>query len=289
MAESTALPRVAATVAELRAVVAAWRAEGAGRVGVVPTMGYLHAGHMALAAAARARCARTVATIFVNPAQFGPSEDLAAYPRDLEGDLAKLGAAAVDAAFVPETAEMYPAGFATTVSVAGLSAGLCGAARPGHFDGVATVVAKLLLQCGADEAFFGEKDYQQLKVVERLARDLDIPTAIVPVPTVREADGLAVSSRNVRLTPAQRAAAPALFRALEAAARAFARGAPAAEAEAAGRARLEGAGFDRIDYLECRDAATLAPVDRLEAPARALGAARLGAVRLIDNVPVAPG
>lgn len=289
MAESTALPRVAATVAELRAVVAEWRAGGAGRVGVVPTMGYLHAGHMALAAAARARCARAVATIFVNPAQFGPAEDLATYPRDLDGDLAKLGAAGVDAAFVPEAAEMYPAGFATTVSVAGLSAGLCGAARPGHFDGVATVVAKLLLQCGADEAFFGEKDYQQLKVVERLARDLDIPAAIVPVATVREADGLAVSSRNVRLSPAQRAAAPALFRALEAAARTFARGAPAAEAEAAGRARLAGAGFDRVDYLECRDAATLAPVDRLEAPARVLGAARLGAVRLIDNVPVAPG
>ncbi len=288
MAGSSALPRVAATIAELRATVAGWRAERVGRIGVVPTMGYLHAGHMALVAAAQARCARTVVTIFVNPAQFGPNEDLATYPRDLTGDLQKLRDAGVDAAFTPAIGEMYPGGFATAVSVAGLSEGLCGAARPGHFTGVATVVAKLFLQCGADEAFFGEKDYQQFRVVERMARDLDIPTEVVAVPTVREADGLAVSSRNVNLTAAQRAVAPELSGALSAAVRAAARGASVAEAEAVGRAQLDRAGFDRIDYFECRDAATLAPITRFDAPARALAAAWLSATRLIDNRPIPP-
>ena len=288
MAESSALPRVAATVSGLRAAVARWRAGGAGPVGVVPTMGYLHEGHMALVAAARARCAHTVATIFVNPAQFGPDEDLATYPRDTDGDLRKLGAAGVDVAFLPTVPEMYPAGFATAVSVAGLSEGLCGAARPGHFDGVATVVAKLLAQCAADFAFFGEKDYQQLRIVERLARDLDIPTAIVAVPTVRETDGLAVSSRNVRLSAARRAVAPALARVLVETADAVARGAPVAAAEARGRAALAAAGFDRVDYLECRDAETLAPVAGPGAPARVFAAAWLGSTRLIDNRPIPP-
>ena len=287
MSESGALPRAVETVAALRAGVARWRAAGASPVGVVPTMGYLHDGHMALVAASRASCARTVVTIFVNPAQFGPGEDLATYPRDLGGDLAKLAAAGVDAVFTPATGEMYPPGFATTVSVAGLADGLCGAARPGHFAGVATVVCKLFLQCGADRAFFGEKDYQQLKVVARMARDLDIPTEVVAVPTVREADGLAVSSRNVRLTEAQRAVAPRLARALAAFAAAVAQGADAAAEAARGRAALAAAGFDRVDYLECRDAETLTPVARAGgAPARVFAAARLGEVRLIDNLPV---
>ena len=286
-----ALPRRVATVVALRAEVARWRAAGDGSVGVVPTMGYLHDGHMALVAAARADCARVIVTIFVNPAQFGPDEDLAIYPRDLEGDLAKLAAAGVDTAFVPDAGEMYPPDFATTVSVAGLADGLCGAARPGHFSGVATVVCKLFLQCGADRAWFGEKDYQQLKVVERMARDLDIPTEVVAAPTVRETDGLAVSSRNVRLTGAQRAVAPALARALSETAAAVAGGGAVADAEARGRAALAAAGFDRIDYLECRDAETLEPVARIApggAPARVFGAAWLGEVRLIDNLPVAP-
>ena len=286
-----ALPRRVATVAALRAEVARWRAAGDGSVGVVPTMGYLHDGHMALVAAARADCARVIVTIFVNPAQFGPDEDLAIYPRDLEGDLAKLAAAGVDAAFVPDAGEMYPPGFATTVSVAGLADGLCGAARPGHFSGVATVVCKLFLQCGADRAWFGEKDYQQLKVVERMARDLDIPTEVVAAPTVRETDGLAVSSRNVRLTGAQRAVAPALARALSETAAAVAGGGAVADAEARGCAALAAAGFDRVDYLECRDAETLEPVARFApggAPARVFGAAWLGEVRLIDNLPVEP-
>ena len=288
MAEPSALPRVAATVAELRAEVARRRAEAAGHVGVVPTMGYLHAGHMALIAASQARCSCTVVTIFVNPAQFGPDEDIATYPRDLDGDLGKLRDAEVDVAFVPERGEMYPDGFATTVSVAGLTDGLCGGARPGHFDGVATVVAKLFLQCGADEAFFGEKDYQQLKTVTRMARDLDIPTRVVAVPTVREPDGLAVSSRNVYLDAAQRAVAPALARALAGTVDAAARGAAVAEAEAAGRAQLAAAGFDSVDYYECRDAETLAPLARFDRPARVLAAAWLGNTRLIDNRPVPP-
>lgn len=290
MSESGALPRTVETVAALRAEVAGWRAAGAAPVGVVPTMGYLHDGHMALVAAARAGCARTIVTIFVNPAQFGPDEDLATYPRDLGGDLAKLAAAGVDAVFAPAAGEMYPPGFATAVSVAGLADGLCGAARPGHFAGVATVVCKLFLQCGADRAFFGEKDYQQLKIVARMARDLDIPTEVVAAPTVREADGLAVSSRNVRLTKAQRAVAPALARTLAETAAAVAQGADAAAETARGRAALAAAGFDRVDYFECRDAETLAPVARAPAggaPARVFAAAWLGEVRLIDNLPVA--
>ena len=236
-------------------------------------------------------CARVIVTIFVNPAQFGPDEDLAIYPRDLEGDLAKLAAARGRCGLRSRRRRDVSAGFATTVSVAGLADGLCGAARPGHFSGVATVVCKLFLQCGADRAWFGEKDYQQLKVVERMARDLDIPTEVVAAPTVRETDGLAVSSRNVRLTGAQRAVAPALARALSETAAAVAGGGVVADAEARGRAALAAAGFDRVDYLECRDAETLEPVARFApggAPARVFGAAWLGEVRLIDNLPVAP-
>jgi len=282
-----AVPEIFETVAAMRARVAAWRAQGA-RIGVVPTMGFLHVGHRALITDCRTRCERVIVTIFVNPRQFGASEDLQSYPRDLDGDLAIIREDGGDAAFVPGLAEMYPDGFATTVAVAGITEGLCGAARPGHFDGVATVVTKLLLQCRADEAMFGEKDYQQLLMVRRLVRDLDIATEIRQVATVRESDGLAASSRNAKLSAAERARAPALHAALVEAAEAVAGGAPAAAAAAAGAARLAAAGFERVDYFELRDADTLAPVARLERPARVLAAAWLGKTRLIDNVPVEP-
>src|ERR1700722_5312636 len=216
--------RVARSVGELRLHVAAWRAAGE-RVGLVPTMGALHAGHMALVAAARARCQRTVASIFVNPKQFGPREDFSTYPRPESDDLAKLTQAGADLAFIPAVEEIYPEGFATTISVGGPSEGLCGAHRPGHFDGVATVVAKLLIQAAPDAAFFGEKDYQQLMVVRRMTQDLNLPVEIVGVPTVREADGLALSSRNVYLSAEERRLAPDLHRVMRETVSAIARGA----------------------------------------------------------------
>jgi pantoate--beta-alanine ligase len=275
------------TVADLRARVAAWRAGGA-RVGLVPTMGALHAGHLSLLDMARTRARRVVATIFVNPAQFAPSEDLAAYPRDEAGDAALLRGAGCDLLFAPDVSAMYPPGFATEVRVLGVSAPLDGAARPGHFDGVALIVTKLLNQAQADVAVFGEKDWQQLAVIRRLAADLDIPTAILGAPTVREADGLALSSRNRYLTPAERAVAPALHRAILAAASRIAAGAEpgAACAEAAGA--IEAAGFARPDYVEARTAESLEPLVAHDpaTPARVFAAARLGRARLIDNVAV---
>jgi pantoate--beta-alanine ligase len=278
---------VVRTVAGLRAAVAEWRGRGE-RVGLVPTMGAIHRGHLALVAAARARGQRVVASLFVNPKQFGPAEDFAAYPRDEAADLAAFRGAGVDLVFAPPVDEMYPAGFATAVQIGGPSAGLEGAHRPGHFDGVATVVGKLLLQCLPDAAYFGEKDYQQLLVVRRLARDLDIPAAIEGVPTVREPDGLALSSRNVYLSPAERQTAPLLHRMLRDTAAALAL-APddVAGALARGKTALAAGGF-AVDYLDLRDAASLAPVMRLAGAARLLTAARLGRTRLIDNIPVMP-
>jgi len=273
------------TVADLRACVAKWRA-GGHTVAVVPTMGFLHRAHVAMIAAAQARCDRVIVTIFVNPKQFGENEDFDTYPRDLDGDIAKLREAGADVAFVPRASEMYPAGFSTSVLVAGLTDSLCGASRPGHFDGVSTVVTKLLLQCQADDAMFGEKDYQQLQVVRRMARDLDIPVRICPVPTVREDDGLAISSRNVKLSAAQRAIAPAIYRELRAAAARIAGGSSIAEAEAAGREALNQAGFDQVDYFEARDAETLAPMVNLDRQARVFAAAWLGEARLIDNIAI---
>src|SRR5438094_6765515 len=202
---------VARTVAALREAIAGWRARQE-RVGLVPTMGALHRGHLALVEAARRDCRRVVASLFVNPRQFGPREDFAAYPRSEAADLAKFSEAGVDLVFAPTVEEMYPAGFVTTVRVAGIGDELEGAHRPGHFDGVATVVSKLLLQCLPDIACFGEKDYQQLPVVRRMARDLDIPVRIEGVPTVREPDGLALSSRNIYLSPEERQVAPLLHR-----------------------------------------------------------------------------
>lgn len=272
-------------IAELRAVVGAYRAAGES-VALAPTMGALHDGHLALVRAGQRLCRRTIATIFVNPTQFGPKEDFRTYPRDEAGDVARLVAAGVDALFAPALEEIYPPGFSTTVTVAGVSEGLCGDFRPGHFAGVATVVTKLLLQAMPDVALFGEKDYQQLQVIKRLARDLDIPVRIEGVETAREPDGLALSSRNWYLSPAERRAAPLLFRVLTGIAERLAAGAEAAPLLAEGRATLAGAGFDPVQYLEVRDAETLQPLARAERPARVLAAAFLGKTRLIDNVPV---
>lgn len=284
-APAPAPPAVLESVAGLRETVARWRAAGR-TVALVPTMGALHEGHMALVRAARTDAARTVVSLFVNPAQFAPGEDFARYPRDPAADLAKLAAAGVDAAFAPPVEAVYPPGFATTVTVDGVTAGLEGVARPHFFAGVATVVTKLLLQCLPDMAVFGEKDYQQLVTIRRLVRDLDVPCRVRAVPTVRAADGLALSSRNAYLSPPQRATAATLFRVLRGMAAALADGASVGAQEAAGAAALTEAGFTAIDYVAVRDAETLAPVERIVAPARVLAAARLGCVRLIDNVVV---
>lgn len=273
-------------IADLRALVAGWRQAGE-RVGAVPTMGALHAGHLSLVAAARRDCARVIATIFVNPKQFNRADDLSRYPRDEAGDAAKLAAAGVDVLFAPPVEEVYPPGFQTRVSVPQLSDCLCGLTRPGHMDGVATVVTKLFLMTGADRAYFGEKDFQQLLIVKRLARDLDIPVEVVPVGTVRDADGLALSSRNTLLSPAQRAAAPAIYRTLTAMAEKLSQaGGEAAPVLDWGRGELRAAGFETLDYLELRADDDLQELARPDRPARLFVAAWLGGVRLIDNVAV---
>jgi pantoate--beta-alanine ligase len=261
--------------------VAELRGDGAA-IALVPTMGALHAGHMALVDTARESGARTVASIFVNPKQFGPNEDLARYPRPAEADTALLTKHGCDVLWMPSVEEMYPSGFATNVSVSGVSEGLDGAARPGHFDGVATVVAKLFNQVRPDRAYFGEKDFQQLAVIRRMVADLDFGLEIVGVPTVREADGLALSSRNAYLSTEHRARAVALPRALEEAKRAIEAGEP--DAIGAAKAALAAAGF-ATDYVELVDAASLgAPV--AGQPRRLLAAARIGTTRLIDNLPI---
>lgn len=277
-------PAVVRTVADLRAAIGRWRAEGL-RVAFVPTMGALHDGHLALVAAGRAAADRVVVSVFVNPTQFAAGEDFDTYPRNEAGDRARLGQA--DLLYAPPVAEMYPPGFATAVEVAGLDQGMCGASRPGHFRGVATVVTKLLLQVLPDVALFGEKDWQQLQIIRRLVRDLDIPVAVQGVPTVREADGLALSSRNAYLDADQRRIAGELPRILGATARDIAAGTPVARALDSGRAALAAAGFDSVDYLELRTAEDLMPLATLTGgPARLFVAARLGATRLIDNIPV---
>lgn len=271
--------------AALRAAVAGWRRAGA-TIGVVPTMGALHEGHLSLVRRARNECGRVIVTIFVNPRQFDDATDLARYPRTEARDAELLRPLGVDAIFAPGAAEVYPRGFSTSVSVSGVSEGLCGAGRPGHFDGVATVVAKLFGMTQADRAFFGEKDWQQVQVVRRMAADLDIATAIVPCPTVREPDGLAMSSRNGRLDPQARARAPALYRALSEAAAALRAGSAAAPVLAAARGAVLAGGYERVEYLELRAAEGLAPLAAADRPARLLAAAFLGGVRLIDNVAV---
>jgi pantoate--beta-alanine ligase len=250
-------------------------------------MGALHEGHLSLVRAALANTDRVIVTLFVNPKQFNNAGDLAAYPRTEKEDAAKLAPLGAHMLYAPDGAEMYPNGFSTTVSVSGVSEGLCGAFRPGHFDGVATVVTKLLLQTGADLAFFGEKDFQQLHVVRRLTRDLDIPTQIIACPTVREADGLALSSRNVRLSADDRRNAPKLAEALFAAAGRLAEGTPVAEVLPNARDAILAAGYQEVEYLELRGEDDLAPLSGLDRPARLLVAAWIGGVRLIDNLPVA--
>jgi len=269
----------------LRAAVAGWRAQGAS-VGLVPTMGALHEGHLSLVRAARGRCDRVVTSLFVNPRQFAPHEDFERYPRDEAGDAALLAGAGCDLLYAPERAAIYPDGFATSVIVSGVSTPLEGEFRPHFFGGVATVVTKLLLQCLPDAAFFGEKDYQQLIVIKRLARDLDIPAQIVGCPTVREADGLAMSSRNAYLSADERRIAGRLNVVLHEAIKAVRGGAAIQDAEAEARRHLTAAGFGSVDYLAIRDADTLAPISDLSRPARVLAAVWLGRTRLIDNVAV---
>jgi pantoate--beta-alanine ligase len=281
---------VARTIAATRGIVAGWRARGLS-VGLVPTMGYLHAGHLALVERARAENDRVLATIFVNPLQFGPAEDFAAYPRDDARDLALLRERACDAVFAPSVREMFPDGSGsldeawTRVSVAPLARVLCGAVRPGHFDGVATIVLKLLMIVLPDVAYFGEKDYQQLTIVQRLVRDLSVPVRIAGVPIVREPDGLALSSRNVYLNASQRASAPALQRVLVAARAQLAAGAESDGVTAAAGAQLLAGGFDHVDYVTLASGRSLESLTRPQPEARLFAAAWLGRTRLIDNIP----
>lgn len=273
----------------LRAAIKALR-EANRRIALVPTMGALHAGHVALVADGRRRADAVIASIFVNPRQFGPAEDLAKYPRRERADLNMLEEAGCEIVWAPAVETMYPDGFAATVSLTGVTEGLEGAVRPGHFDGVTTVVLKLLNQVTPDVALFGEKDWQQLAVVRRMAIDLDLAVEIAGVPTVRDDHGLALSSRNAYLSEDELVAARALPRALGEAAAAIGRGEPVEAALAAACTRLSDAGFATIDYVTLRDAETLAPIDRLgDAPARLLAAAWMGAARLLDNLPVERG
>jgi pantoate--beta-alanine ligase len=275
----------------LRSAVDTLRADGS--LALVPTMGALHDGHLTLVREAKRHAAHVAVSIFVNPLQFGANEDLDAYPRQLERDCALLAGEGVDLVWAPRVEAMYPKGFATNISVAGVSDGLCGASRPGHFDGVATVVCKLFNQVRPDMAFFGEKDWQQLAVIRRMARDLDLvrprADAIHGIPTVREADGLAMSSRNAYLTPEQRQSAAALPAAMRSAIAEIESGVDLGDALAQLARALLAAGFLSVDYAELRDAADLSLLPaRSDQPMRLLVAARIGKARLIDNMAVAP-
>lgn len=270
---------------DLRALRRDWMLKGE-TLGLVPTMGALHAGHLSLVEAAKSACDHVVVTIFVNPKQFNSPEDLANYPRTEHEDAEKLAPFGVDAIYVPDPDQIYPEGYATNVSLSGITEVMEGPNRPGHFEGVATVVAKLFLQSGADQAFFGEKDYQQLMVVRRMARDLDIPIEVIGCPTVREPSGLAMSSRNMRLSPAATETAGQLNPMMEAAAARLRAGEDYAPLEAEVRARLRDLGFSEIEYIDLRCAEDLATMTRLDRPARMLVAAWLDGVRLIDNIAV---
>jgi pantoate--beta-alanine ligase len=279
---------VVRTVAALRAVIAGWRRDGM-RVGLVPTMGALHDGHVALLRKALDAGERSVVSIFVNPTQFGPTEDFAAYPRREASDLARLASEGAHLAWMPTVEEMYPSGFSSRISTGKLTEILEGEHRPGHFDGVATIVAKLLLQVLPDSAYFGEKDYQQLMVVRRLVCDLNIPVRIEGVPIVRDADGLALSSRNVYLSADERRRAvtlPQVLRQTAAAAAGLGRAAPLGDLVERAEHALSQAGFGPVDYVAICDTETLQPLEQLDRPARILGAARMGRTRLIDNMPV---
>jgi len=277
-------PEIVRTIAALRARLAIARQAGA-RIGLVPTMGALHEGHLSLVRQSKARCSVTVVSIFVNPAQFGPNEDFARYPRTFESDCAKLAGLA-DVVFAPSAAEMYPNDFATHSEVGGPARGLESDFRPHFFSGVATVVAKLLIAAAPDEASFGEKDYQQVLVIRRLVADLGIPIEIVAGETVREPDGLAMSSRNAYLSPTERKIASQLNVVLRDVGNRVQQGDPVSLAETRGREALLRAGFSSVEYVAVRDAKTLAPIEALERPARVLAAARIGGTRLIDNIPV---
>ena len=270
---------------ELRALRRTWTRAGE-TLGLVPTMGALHSGHLSLVEAAKSACDRVIVTIFVNPKQFNNPEDLARYPRTEQEDAEKLAPYGVDAIYVPDPDQIYPSGFATTVSLAGVTDVMDGPNRPGHFDGVATVVAKLFLQSGADAAFFGEKDYQQLMVVKRMARDLDIPINVVGCPTVRDASGLALSSRNARLSRSALKVAGQLNPLMEAAANRLRAGEPWGPLQTEISAALTGLGFSAVEYIDLRRSDDLSALEGLSAPARMFVAAWLDGVRLIDNIPV---
>jgi len=278
-------PEIIRTLVELRSKVAGWKAAGES-VAVVPTMGALHQGHLSLVRAAKEACDRVIVTIFINPKQFNNPEDYKNYPRTEEEDARKLIALKADVVYVPDGEQMYPNGFATTVSVEGITQGLCGAHRAGHFDGVATIVTKLFTQSQADKAFFGEKDYQQLQVVTRLARDLDLPIEVIGCPTIREEDGLAMSSRNLLLSDRARTWAPELHRAMEEMSEGLLAGGDLETLRAAAVSRVERAGFTQVEYLDLRSADQLELMTTPDRPARLLAAAWLAGVRLIDNIAV---
>ena len=269
----------------MRLAARGWKAAGE-IVGVVPTMGALHDGHLSLVRAAKAECDRVIVTIFVNPRQFNNPDDLKKYPRTEQADATLLATVGVEAIFAPLAEEVYPPGFVTNVSLSGVAEPLEGALRPGHFDGVATVVTKLFGMTLADRAYFGQKDWQQLRVVNRLVRDLNLPVWVVGCETVREGDGLAMSSRNARLDPVARRTAPALYASMTRSAAAIRAGGDPVQALADGRVSVLKAGFDSVEYIELRNAATLGPPQGPDRPLRMLAAAWVGGVRLIDNIPV---
>lgn len=273
------------TLADLRTATRGWHMAG-DTIGVVPTMGALHDGHLSLVAAAKAACDRVIVTIFVNPKQFNQASDLDNYPRTEQEDARKLERFAVDAVYAPDVTQIYPEGFCTNVSVKGMTDVLCGAHRAGHFDGVATVVTKLFTQTSADKAFFGEKDFQQLMVVQRMAHDLDIPIEVVGCPTIREEDGLAMSSRNLLLSDRARVKAPALNEIMDEVVEQLGQGAAFSDIQAKAMAKLDAAGFTKVDYFEVRSCSGLQLLDRPTEPARLFAAAWLAGVRLIDNIDV---
>jgi len=279
------IPPIIRTLSELRATTKPWQLADQ-RIGVVPTMGALHDGHLSLVADAKKHCDRVIVTIFVNPKQFNSEEDLKNYPRTENEDARKLERFGIDAIYCPDGPQIYPDGFATTVSVAGLTDVMDGVHRPGHFDGVATVVTKLFTQTSASDAFFGEKDFQQLQVVTRLARDLDLPITVHGCPTIREIDGLAMSSRNLLLSDRARTKAPILFDEMERIAEGLNAGRPFANLHSDALNQLEKAGFGDVEYLDLRAADDLSMLDAPTRPARLFAAVWLAGVRLIDNIAV---
>ncbi|AVX05104.1 pantoate--beta-alanine ligase (AMP-forming) [Maritalea myrionectae] len=277
--------QIVRTVKELRAVQKDWHARG-NVIGFVPTMGALHKGHLSLVKAAQAQSDKVIVSIFVNPTQFNDPKDLQAYPRTEQTDLEQLDPLGVDLVYLPSADEMYGQGFATKVSVAGLTDCLCGASRPGHFDGVATVVSKMLLQTGADKAFFGEKDFQQLQVIRRVVADLNIDIDVIGCPTMREHDGLAMSSRNMRLSEEGRRIAPQLHQIMQQSAEAIKGGTPIERAMSTAKSELADAGFGKVDYFEVRELENLELATNLDRPARLFAAVFLEDVRLIDNIQI---